>query len=176
MKKFLPALLLFLVLGGCQQKEKSPETLEEFSSKLAELKKERSMLNKQIEQLTDKVAELDPSLQEKAKLVETNPIETADFVRYIDIQGSVKADDPVNAVSDMGGRITHLRVKEGQYVKKGSIIAQIDVETIEKQIAELETSLELAKDMYARQDRLWSQKIGSEVQYLQAKNNVERLN
>ena len=175
MKKLIPALLLFLFLGSCQQTDKKPETLEEFSAKLAELKQERSMLNKQIDQLTDKVAELDPSLQEKAKLVETNQVETSDFVRYIDIQGSVKADDPVNAVSDMGGRITDLKVKEGEYVKKGAIIAQIDVETIEKQISELETSLELAQDMYNRQERLWAQKIGSEVQYLQAKNNVERL-
>lgn len=175
MKKLIPALLLFLFLGSCQQTDKKPETLEEFSAKLAELKQERSMLNKQIDQLTDKVAELDPSLQEKAKLVETNQVETSDFVRYIDIQGSVKADDPVNAVSDMGGRITDLKVKEGEYVKKGTIIAQIDVETIEKQISELETSLELAQDMYNRQERLWAQKIGSEVQYLQAKNNVERL-
>ena len=175
MKKLIPALLLFLFLGSCKKTDKKPETLEEFSAKLAELKQERSMLNKQIDQLTDKVAELDPSLQEKAKLVETNQVETSDFVRYIDIQGSVKADDPVNAVSDMGGRITDLKVKEGEYVKKGAIIAQIDVETIEKQISELETSLELAQDMYNRQERLWAQKIGSEVQYLQAKNNVERL-
>jgi len=175
MKKVLPVLLLILFLGSCQEQEKEPETLAEFSAQLAELKKERSMLNKQIEKLSDKVAELDPSLQEKAKLVETDTANTSDFVRYIDIQGSVEADDPVNAVSDMGGRITSLRVKEGQYVKKGSIIAQLDVETIEKQISELETSLELARDMYARQDRLWSQKIGSEVQYLQSKNNVERL-
>ena len=175
MKKLIPALLLFLFLGSCKKTDKKPETLEEFSAKLAELKQERSMLNKQIDQLTDKVAELDPSLQEKAKLVETNQVETSDFVRYIDIQGSVKADDPVNAVSDMGGRITDLKVKEGEYVKKGTIIAQIDVETIEKQISELETSLELAQDMYNRQERLWAQKIGSEVQYLQAKNNVERL-
>lgn len=175
MKKLIPAFLLLFLLGSCQEQEKEPETLEEYTAKLADLKKERSILNQQIDQLTNKVAELDPSLQEKAKLVETSTVESSDFVRFIDIQGAVSADDPVNAVSDMGGRITDLRVKEGEYVKKGAIIAQIDVETIEKQISELETSLELARDMYERQDRLWAQKIGSEVQYLQAKNNVERL-
>ncbi len=175
MKKLIPAFLLLFLLGSCQEQEKEPETLEEYTAKLADLKKERSILNQQIDQLTNKVAELDPSLQEKAKLVETSTVESSDFVRFIDIQGAVSADDPVNAVSDMGGRITDLRVKEGEYVKKGAIIAQIDVETIEKQISELETSLELPRDMYERQDRLWAQKIGSEVQYLQAKNNVERL-
>ena len=55
------------------------------------------------------------------------------------------------------------------------MIAKLDLEAIDKQIAELEKSLELAKEVYERQKRLWDQEIGSEIQYLQAKNNKERL-
>jgi len=162
-------------MASCEKQEKAPETLKEIAAELAELKKERSALNKKIDEYTEKVAELDPSLQEKTKLVEVIQAGTSDFARYIDIQGSVEADDPVNAVSDMGGRITELRAKEGDYVKKGSVIAKLDVETIQKQIDELNTALSLARDVYERQARLWEKKIGSEVQYLQAKNSVERL-
>lgn len=175
MKKFIILSIIALTIASCQQQEKAPETLEEFAKELAALKQQRSELNKKINEYTEKVAELDPSLQEKSKLVDITAVTQSDFVRYIEIQGAVQADDPVNAVSDMGGRIMDLRVKEGDYVKQGSIIAKLDVETVEKQIAELQTSLDLAKDVYERQERLWSQKIGSEVQYLQAKNSVERL-
>ena len=66
-------------------------------------------------------------------------------------------------------------MEEGDNVSRGRLIAKIDLESINKQKAELESSLSLAKDVYERQKRLWDQKIGSEIQYLQAKNNVERL-
>ena len=91
------------------------------------------------------------------------------------MQGNVESDDVVNASSEVGGRLTQMNVKEGQYVKRGQKIAEVDLENLQKNIAEVEKSLELAVDVYERQARLWDQKIGSEIQYLQAKNNKERL-
>lgn len=176
MKKISILLLSILLLASCETKEvKEPETLEELKAALTEKKQSLNTLEIEMQKLTDRIAELDPSLQEKSKLVDTSLMKTEDFVRYINIQGAVKADDPVNAVSDMGGRISRLFVKEGDFVSKGSMIAKLDVSTVESQINEINSSLDLARDVYERQERLWNKKIGSEVQYLQTKNNVERL-
>ena len=165
-----------LILISCQgETESEPQTLEEFVSLLDDKKQELKDLESEIQELTDRVAELDPSLQEKSKLVDTSIASLSNFTRYINIQGSVEADDPVNAVSEIAGRINRMVLSEGDYVQKGSLIASIDLESIEKQMAEINTSLDLARDVYERQERLWKQNIGSEVQYLQAKNNVERL-
>lgn len=180
MKKLLALLLSITLLSACElshttTSSEEPETLEELKAALTKKKQSLNELEVEMQALTDKIAVLDPSLQEKSKLVDTSMMKTEDFVRYINIQGAVKADDPVNAVSDMGGRISRLFVKEGDFIRKGAMIAKLDVATIESQINEINSSLGLAKDVYERQERLWSKKIGSEVQYLQAKNNVERL-
>ena len=175
MKNIL-TLLIILFLIGCQEKEiLEPQTLEEYNEVLVEKKSELKELEAEIAELTDKIAELDPSLQEKAKLVDTTLVKSGSFVRHITIQGIIEADDPVNAVSEIAGRITRLNVKEGSYIKKGQVVAILDVDAIQKQIDEINTSLDLAQDIYERQERLWKQNIGSEIQYLQAKNNVERL-
>lgn len=176
MKKIIFSILILSIIISCKQETvKEPSTLEEFNAALSAKKKDLSKLEEEISKLTDKVAELDPTLQEKSKLVDTSIINFSNFTRYIEIQGSVSADDPVNAVSEIAGRISRLYVKEGDVVRRGKLIARIDVESMQKQIDEINSSLELAQDIYQRQERLWQQKIGSEVQYLQAKNNVERL-
>ena len=176
MKNIIILFLLFSALIACQQStEVEPETLEDYTAALAEKKEELKVLESEILNLTNRIAELDPSLQEKSKLVDTSLVNSSDFTRYINIQGALEADDPVSAVSEIPGRIQQLRVDEGDYVRKGQLIATINVESIQKQINEINTSLDLARDVYVRQERLWNQNIGSEVQYLQAKNNVERL-
>jgi len=90
-------------------------------------------------------------------------------------QTELRNEDMVAASSETGGRITALNVKEGQYVKRGQLIATTDLEQVNKSIAEIEKTLELAVDVFNRQKRLWDQNIGSEMQFLQAKNNKERL-
>ncbi len=176
MKNVTYCFIVILTFSACQNKGfTEPKTLDEFTSVLAEKKEELKLIEEEINKLSDKIAELDPSLQEKSKLVDTTIMNARDFTRYINIQGAVEADDPVNAVSEIAGRIKSLVVKEGDFVKKGNIIATIDVESIDKQIDEINSSLSLARDVYTRQDRLWQQNIGSEIQFLQAKNNVERL-
>ena len=165
-----------IITSSCAKKDASqPKTLSDYNNILAEKKNELNKLEEEISELTDIIAELDPSLQEKSKLVDTSIVRPGEFTRFINIQGAVETEDPVNAVSEIVGRIVNLYFKEGQSIQKGQLVATIDSESIEKQIDEIETSLELARDVYERQERLWSQNIGSEIQYLQAKNNVERL-
>jgi RND family efflux transporter MFP subunit len=91
------------------------------------------------------------------------------------VQASVLSDVEVFVSSETGGRLLSVRVKEGQYVKKGQLIAKVDLKSLSDQKAELETSMALAKDVYDRQKRLWDKNIGSEIQYLQAENNYQRL-
>ena len=93
----------------------------------------------------------------------------------MNVQGKVEAEDLVNISSELGGRILKLHVKEGQAVRKGQLIATTDLSTLEKQIAEIENSLQLATTVYERQKRLWDQNIGSEIQYLEAKTQKEGL-
>ena len=167
--------LSLLVIACSPSATDSNSDLEGLRSLLKEKKTALSTLQDEVRELSNQISELVPSLQEKAKLVETLDVSTGVFERFINIQGKVVADDFANVTSEVPGRITMLRVKEGDFVKKGQLIATIDMESIDKQEAEVLSALSLAKDVYERQSRLWDQKIGSEVQFLQSKNNVERL-
>lgn len=108
-------------------------------------------------------------------MVTAQKVERKTFERFVDIQSNVESDDIVIASSETGGRLISVSVEEGAIVRKGQLIAKVDMESVNKQIDELNKSLELAADVYERQKRLWDQNIGSEMQYLQAKNSKERI-
>ena len=173
-------ILLALLVASCQSA--APETTNEIPQDLAgkkellnEKRAELKTLTNLIEDLEEQIAEEDPTIRKRSKLVTTIPAEQKDFSHYVEIQGSVKSDDLVDVTSEVGGRILTLKAKEGEQVRKGQLIAELDLEQLKKQMAELQTSIELANTVYERQKRLWDQNIGSEIQYLQAKNNKERL-
>lgn len=174
MKKLIILLLSIGFLFSCAPK-KGPEDLKGLKEALQLKKKELSVIQTEVDSLKLKIEELSPKKEKKEVLVTTISAAKKDFNQYVDIQASIMSEDMVNVSSEIGGRILALPVKEGNYVKRGQLIATIDLETVEKQIAELNTSLELANTVYERQNRLWEQKIGSEMQLLQAKNNKERL-
>lgn len=132
-------------------------------------------LQKKLESVESKLEEVSPSTEKTAVLVTTETIQTTTFNHYVDIQARVESDDVVRLGAETGGRIVKLNVNEGDFVKKGALIASIDMEQVNKQLAELETSYSLAVDVFNRQKRLWDQKIGTELQYLQSKNDKERL-
>ncbi len=163
---------------ACQQKEKEdiiPTDLAGKKEYLRQKQDELKSLEKEIKALEEEVIELDPNAKKKATLVTIDTIQLSNFERYTTLQGNIISDDLINASSSIGGRLLDIYVREGQPIRKGQLIAKVDLEAVEKQIGEIETSLELAKTVYERQKRLWDQDIGSEIQYLQAKNNKERL-
>lgn len=176
MKNIISILMVFVLLS-CQSTttEEMPEDLASLKALLQEKKMSQKELNDEISMLEEKIISMDASIVESAKLVTLIKPEKKDFKHYVTIQGNVKSDDIVNASSEIGGRIVELLTEEGKYVKNGQLIATVDMESVTKQIAEVEKSLELADEVFERQSRLWEQKIGSEIQYLQAKNNKERL-
>ncbi len=177
MKYILSILSLLLILASCQQEETYPTDMAGKKELLKTKQTELRDLKKMITQLEMEIDSLDPSAQkEKPRtLVTTQILKPENFNRFIELQGAVEAEDMVGASSETGGRLTSMTVKEGQYVKKGQLIATTDLETVNKQIAEMNKSLELANEVYNRQKRLWDQEIGSEIQYLKAKNDKERL-
>jgi len=171
-------LILIVFISSCQTEEEAPKQPEDLNGLRTMLKEKKIALKElevEIAEIEDKVLAMDPSIREVSKLVTSMEPNKGDFKHYVTIQGSVQSDDMVNVSSEVGGRIIKLTTDEGRYVQKGDLIAEIDLEGITKQMAELQKSQELAKELFDRQSRLWDQKIGSEIQYLQAKNNLERL-
>lgn len=172
-------LLVLTILMGCgasnTQNEGLPNDLEALKTlrrdKVAEIKK----MNSELEEIDLKIYEVDVNRVVLRKLVTSKKVEKQTFEHFSTVQGAVESDDIVSISSEIGGKLTAMYLKEGQPVKKGQLVAKLDMESLNKQAAELQSQLDLAEDVYERQKRLWDQKIGSEVQYLQAKNAVDRL-
>ena len=165
------ALILVVGLGACQNKAATKE------DQLAELKKKQSDLQAQI-------AALESDLKAQGKLQQTKavavpvtvvPVAPETFSHYLQTQGRIDFDQNVGVSAKMPGVLTSVRVERGDRVKKGQTLATIDASVLEQSVAELQTGLDLARTMYDKQKRLWDQKIGTEIQYLQAKNNKESL-
>lgn len=169
----LTTILFFACNSGTE--ETYPEDLAGKKTLLKEKRTELKEIAALVEQLQTEIEEMDSSIVKKLPLVTTMPVRTTDFAHFTDIQGVVEANDLVAISSETGGRIIQLSIDEGSYVRKGQLVGKVDLESVEKQIVELETQLELADELYERQKRLWDQKIGTEVQLLQAENNKKRL-
>ncbi|MFN5372104.1 MAG: efflux RND transporter periplasmic adaptor subunit, partial [Bacteroidia bacterium] len=97
------------------------------------------------------------------------------FAHYVDLQGSVDSDENVAVQPGMPGLVTRVYVKEGDMVTAGKVLAETDTRAIRESIAQLQTNYDFAKTAFEKQKRLWDQKIGSEIQYLQAKTQYESL-
>ena len=180
MKHWLQIITLTFLMAACGAPPTAEETIpEDLAGKQAYLKAKKSELQKLtqlIATLEAEIDELDPNRKaNEGKLVTAIPVPRKDFQHFVEIQGSVQADNLVDVTSETAGRIIKLTVKEGQSVRSGQLIAELDLEQVNKQMDELKKSMELATTVYERQKRLWEQNIGSEIQYLEAKNNKERL-
>jgi RND family efflux transporter MFP subunit len=178
--KFSLLALLFAIIatscGGAESAEKSKDPAKvraAIKAKQEAIKK----LTAEKEALEKWLVQID-STAKKMKVVEitAQQLSIKDFAHYIEVQGNIAtSDDPGMASSETGGRIVKLYAKKDAYVKQGDLIAKVDLESIRKSIQEIEISLSLAKDIFERQEKLWKQNIGSEVQYLQSKNQVDQL-
>lgn len=143
---------------------------------LEDLRKKREALDAKIEALEAEVLAANPELaQRKTYNVSIDTIAARPFEHYIQVQGTVESEDNITVSAESAGVIRRILVKEGQRVSKGQVLAEIDNQVLKSSLAELETGLNLANTTYERQKNLWDQNIGTEFQYLQAKNNKERL-
>ncbi len=174
----MPALLLLAVACGESRKENNA-SLASKKAELEKLKKEQTTLTTKIKALEEAIALLDTSagMEGKARLIAVMPVAIEDFSHYIDLQGKIDADNIsyVAPPNGQGGLVTAVYIKEGDYVKKGQLLLKMDDKVLRQQIKVSETQLMLAKELYQRTKNLWEQNIGSEVQLLQAKTQVEAL-
>jgi len=141
--------------------------------KLKSLIAEREKLDKEIAELQKNMSET--KNPEKFKTVKIIQLQPEDFKTYVKVQGRIDGDENVAANAKAMGVVSQIYVKNGDYVKKGQLLASLDDEFLQKSLAEINQQLEFARTVYEKQKRLWDQKIGSEMQYLSAKNNKEAM-
>jgi membrane fusion protein (multidrug efflux system) len=167
-------LLIGLIASSCTEKpgiEQKKEELKGYQSEINDLEKKIAALEKEI-------VVLDPSFGKKdikKTLITALDVKPTYFEHKVEMRGSVESRRNVTIGSEVPGKIQRIHVKEGQKVKKGQTLMTLDASVIRNNIAELKTSIELAKTVYERQENLWKKKIGTEMQFLQSKNNYESL-
>jgi membrane fusion protein, multidrug efflux system len=142
--------------------EKLKKEQADLSAKIAELEKDSTVVGKD-------------SPDVKAKEVDVVELQPREFNHYVQTQGHIEAEDNIMVSAKAMGVITQVYAKEGQTVSKGQVLAQIDNSLVQRNIEGMKSQLELATSVYERQKNLWDQKIGTEVQFLQAKTNKESL-
>lgn len=171
-KTTLLLLSALLVLASCGRPGNG-----EVARKRAErdsLKTQYEKLGKQLKSVEDWLALNDSSASRNLPLVSAQTLQPAPFTHYIDVHGVVKADESTALFSMAGGRVASIRVKAGDRVRKGQVLMTMDNDVVEKQIAQARAATELARTTYEKQQRLWGQQIGSEMQLLQAKTQKEQ--
>jgi len=172
MKHLFSLLILSLVLS-CGTSDKESQSLTDLKTKKAALKEQMDRMGTELKEIEIAISELDTL--KKLMSVTSIKAEVKDFNHYVEIQGTVKADQTIDLHAEMGGTVTAILVKEGQKVSKGQLLATLDSDVIDNSVLQLDTQLALATTTFERQARLWEQNIGSEIQYLQAKAQKEGL-
>ncbi len=166
--------VVLLALVSCGGKA----TLEEKKAALDAKKVELANLQNEIEKMEAELAAEDSTLGEKEEvgiLVAVTKLEPQEFTHHFEVNGSLEAVEQANISPEQGGQIKQILVKEGDKVAAGTVLAKLNTSVIAANLQELENGIQLAQTVYDRQARLWEQKIGSEIQYLEAKNNLENL-
>lgn len=179
-------VLATFILASCGDSKKEGDiALNEKKAQLEKLKADKTKSDAAIRKLEEEVAKLDTNAAKSAniKLVSVAPVGTQSFEHFIDLQGKVDADN-ISYITPrgMGGQVKAIYVTEGQSVKKGQLVLKLDDAIMQQQLAAsrkglegIKTQLTYAKSIYQRQQNLWNQGIGTEVQLITAKTNVEGL-
>lgn len=168
---------ILLVSCGGEKKKNSVEKILESNdlnsirTKRAELVGEQDVIHGKIKLLDQKIAEIDTV--KHVPLITTITAKEEVFNHVLEIQGNVTTKNLLVITPEYSGILTAVNVTEGQKVTKGQILARIDDGGLGQQLAQLQIQTELAKTTYERQQRLWNQNIGSEIQFLQAKSTYQ---
>lgn len=177
MKRYYTFLMIALAgfVISCAQESSD---LDQKKKELQEYQNEAAVLKVKIDALSTEIAQLDPEFarsERKAVLITTTKPKTGTFTHYVEVTGSVLSKKNVNISAEVAGRVQEVKAVEGMRVRKGQQLAVIDAESVDRNIDELKGQLELATTIFEKQQRLWDQQIGTEVQFLEAKNRKENL-
>ncbi|MFD1144148.1 efflux RND transporter periplasmic adaptor subunit [Larkinella insperata] len=176
MKTYYIIGLATALMVSCSSEEKKSD-LASKKQELAELKSQQSELSTKIRALETEVAKLDPKQAEQTRIKEVTvtPLAATTFKHFVELQGAIDAKNNVQVSPKSGGAITAVYVKEGDAVKAGTVLAKIDDQILRESLEEIKNQLTLANTVYEKQANLWKQQIGTEIQFLQAKNSKEGL-
>ena len=171
MKKIFALILIGGFLTSCSNDGKSSDKKAELDN----LKKQQAELKEKIITLENELADSDSTSDLRSKNVGVTEMQSSPFHHYIEIQAKVEGDEDVMISAESMGSITTVNAKAGDRVTVGQILAQTDDRIIRQGIAELQSQLDLSTQLFNKQKNLWDQKIGSEIQFLQAKTNKESM-
>ena len=180
MKKFIyPIFILFIVSCNNDNKKTIEElinegNLEELQERRSSLIIQKGQINNELKEITQGVSILDTA--KSFVLVNTVTTKTETINHFSKFQGIIKTDQNMILYPEFSGRVAKIYVDEGDVVKKGQALAKIDDGGLFNELKLVESQAKLAKTIYERQSKLWNDKIGSEIQYLEAKTNYEIQN
>lgn len=172
MKNTILIFGLLITLIACKN-EVPKSSLEKLQADKVEIQNKVDSLNNRLKEIDKAIKDLD-TIKKLQKVTVFSTKDTV-FNHYVALQGVVASDRNVILRPEMGGTIQRIYVKEGQRVKRGQTLVQLEASALNDKVVELQTQLSLAKTSFERQERLWNQKIGSEMQYLNAKTQKEAL-
>ena len=174
MKNIITLLAITILLTGCadQKQETTQEIIASENVDAIQKRRDKIVLqqqegNSQIKALDKALTALNP--EKNMPLITSFAASKTVFKHYVELQGSVETDQNILITPEMGGILKNVHVKKGQRVKKGQLLATIDDGGMSQSLAQMQVQKALAKTTFERQERLWNQNIGSEIQYLQAK-------
>lgn len=153
----------------------------DVDAKKAQLDAKKSQVNElslEIQALEAEISQLDPDFakaNKKSILITTAEAKQARFEHFVEVSGSVLSKKNVSISSETLGTILEIPAVEGMRVRRGVVLARIDSESIQRNIDEVQNTLDLATTLFEKQERLWKQEIGTEIQFLEAKNRKEGL-
>ena len=172
MKKIILIATFLSLIFSCGKKKDNTNIDSLIASKnLVSIKAKRAELQTQLTKLDDAIALLDIKKSEEA-LVSVTVVKDTIFSHYLEVQGNVDTKENLIIYPQFSGILNTVNVIAGQKVSKGQLLGTIDDGGLSQQLAQMETQMALAKTTFERQKRLWDQKIGSEIQYLQAQTNM----
>ncbi len=174
MRPLIQLFALALVLSACSQPSGS-EDLDKLKMTRDSLKSMRTELTDELNALEAKIDALDTNKLLRVTNVTTLEVNTSRFEHFFTVQGSVETDQNALLFPEALGKVTAIWVAEGKKVTKGQKLLTLDNSIVTQQIQELQSRLTLVETVYKKQEKLWEQKVGSEIQYLEAKNNYESL-
>jgi membrane fusion protein, multidrug efflux system len=175
MKNILSILLITAVFAACGKKDGATANVGgDKAAQLAELKKQQTDLGSKISALEKEIGGTEAKT-EKVIPIAVESLTPSVFNSFIELQGSVVADEQVFLTARVPGSVSKVFIKVGDRIRAGQVVAEIDDDMVLQQMEEVKKRWELANDVYLKQESLWKQNIGSEVQYLGAKNNKEAL-
>lgn len=175
MKNILSILIITVLFAACGgKKDGTANPNADKVAQLAELKKQQADLGSKISTLEKELGGANPKA-EKVMAIAIETLAPSVFNNFIELQGSVVADEQVFLTSRVPGSVSKVYIKVGDRIRAGQVVAEIDDDMVLQQMEEVKKRWELANDVYLKQEALWKQNIGSEVQYLSAKNNKEAI-